>query len=289
MLHVIHHLRPAMGTWFEARLVGDDPEHLAATAEAVLDEIQRIDRLLSRFDPRSEVARINLEAARRPVRIDFEVLGLLRTCRHAWERTEGYFDVTAPRCALAAVAIDPGNRTVRFEEPGVAVDLGGIGNGYALHRAAEILTAQGIGSALLHGGTSSILALGRDETDEPWTIAVRVPLASPVEAAELLRVRVSGRGFSCSATLSPGQQRSDLFDPVGSAPLTGNAACVVLAGDAMEAECLSTALLCMGMDKASRYVARTAQADAFEAAWIDAGDSGASWSWFNGAIGSNKG
>jgi thiamine biosynthesis lipoprotein len=278
MLHVIHRVRPAMGTWFEARLVGDDLEHLDATAEAVLDEVQRVERLLSRFDRRSEVARINREAAHHPVRIDVDILRLLQTCRRAWERTEGYFDVTAPRCALAAVAIDPEARTVRFQEPDLALDLGGIGKGYALDRAAEILAAQGIGSALLHGGTSSILALGRDETDQPWPVAVRDPRVRAPEAVELFQLRVSGRGFSCSATLSPGQQRSDVVDPVGCAPLTGNAACIVLARNATEAEYLSTALLCMGKTKARRYVARTGEAAAFEAAWIDGGDAGVSWS-----------
>ena len=86
-----------MGTWFGVRLVGDDPEHLAAVADAVLDEVERVERLLSRFDRRSEVARINREAGSRAVLVDREVLDVLLTCKTAWERTEGYFDVTAGR------------------------------------------------------------------------------------------------------------------------------------------------------------------------------------------------
>jgi thiamine biosynthesis lipoprotein len=188
MPHVIHRQRPAMGTWFEARLVGDDREHLQAVAEAVLDEVERIERLLSRFDQRSEVARINREAAHRAVQLDFEVLGILQTCRQAWERTEGSFDVTAPRCEFGAVAIDPEARTVRFQQPGLALDLGGIGKGYALDRGAAIVAAHGVVSAFLHGGTSSILAIGRDEAGQPWPIGVRDPLATADRAAELFRV-----------------------------------------------------------------------------------------------------
>jgi thiamine biosynthesis lipoprotein len=280
MPHVIHRQRPAMGTWFEARLVGDDHEHLGAVAEAVLDEVERIERLLSRFDQRSEVARINREAAHRAVQLDFEVLGVLQTCRRAWERTDGYFDVTAPRCEFAAVAIDPEARTVRFEEPGLALDLGGIGKGYALDRGAEIVAAHGVGSAFLHGGTSSILAIGCDEAGQPWPVSVRDPLATADRAAELFRVCLSDRGFSCSATLGPGQQRSDLVDPARRAPLAGNSACIVVACNATAAEFLSTALLCMGKEKASQYVARYAEAGRLEAAWIDGRDDRTTWAWF---------
>src|SRR5205823_5190090 len=95
--------REAMGTYFEVFLAGDDEEHLDSVAEAVLDEVARIERLLSRFDPASEVSRINRLAGSRPVRVDFEVWGLLQACGDYHRCTEGYFDVT-----VRAQAEDPG-------------------------------------------------------------------------------------------------------------------------------------------------------------------------------------
>ena len=89
MSHVIQRRRPAMGTWFEVRLVGDDAEHLAAVAEAVLDEVERVEPALAVRSPRSEIARINREAGCRAVLLDREVLDVLLTCRAAWEETEG--------------------------------------------------------------------------------------------------------------------------------------------------------------------------------------------------------
>jgi thiamine biosynthesis lipoprotein len=268
-----------MGTWFEARLLGDDPQHLADVAEAVLDEVERIDRLLSRFDPRSEIARINAEAARRAVRVDFEVLGILETCRAAWQETRGCFDVAARSGSFGAVAIDPSRRTVRFREPGLALDLGGIGKGYALDRGAAILATHGVRSAFLHGGTSSILAVGHDATGQPWTVGVRDPFVPAGEAAELFRVRVAGRGFSCSATHSAGQAVSDLFDPRSHRPVEAQAACVVLAADATGAEVLSTALLCMGKEEAAEQALRYAGATGFDLAWIECRDDRPTWSW----------
>jgi thiamine biosynthesis lipoprotein len=281
-----------MGTWFEVRLLGDDPEHLAAVAEAVLDEVERIERLLSRFDRRSEIARINREATHRAVLIDREVLGLLETCREAWERTEGSFDVTASRAedpaadrepsdrpTFAAVEIDPDARTIRFARAGVALDLGGIGKGYALDRAAEIVAAQGVGSAFLHGGTSSILALGLDGTGRPWPVGVRDPFMAPDVAEELFRVRLGDRGFSCSATRGTGRAVSDLIDPRRGTPLAGQSACVAIARDATRAEVLSTALLCMGKGRAAECAGRYAEEDGCEVAWIECRDDRPAWDW----------
>lgn len=172
----LHRQRPAMGTWFEVWLVGDDAEHLAAVADAALDEVERVERLLSRFDPRSEVTRLNREAASRAVRVDYELLEIVRACRAGWERTGGYFDPTVgsrSRIAFDGIQIDEDRRTIRFLDGGLALDLGGFGKGYALDRAVGVLAAFGVYSALLHGGTSSVRALGRDAEGHAWLVELR--------------------------------------------------------------------------------------------------------------------
>src|SRR6516162_1870615 len=87
--------RPAMATWFEALLVGDDEEHLMAVGESALDEVVRIEHLLSRHDPASETSRINRAAAFRPVRLDREMFAILRKGLWWSEETGGYFDLCA--------------------------------------------------------------------------------------------------------------------------------------------------------------------------------------------------
>ena len=112
--------RPAMGTFFEVFLAGDDEEHLEAVAAAVLDEVRRLERLLSRFDPASEIARINREAGRRPVRVDADLWDILCRCREYRRATGGFFDVTAASGRSAqgdALVLDDERRTVRFAGP----------------------------------------------------------------------------------------------------------------------------------------------------------------------------
>jgi FAD:protein FMN transferase len=275
MLCVVHRCRPAMGTLFEAWLVGEDEEHLAAVGEAALDEVARLEQLLSRFDPRSEISRLNRTAAQEPVLVDVEVFGILKTCHGYWKATDGYYDIAAssPTSSVATrpstgdIELDEQRRTVRFTHPGVRLDLGGFGKGYALDRAGLILKEFGIQHACLHGGTSSVIAVGRDEHGGPWQIGIRDPWAGDA-AVELGRVEVADRGYSCSAVFGPGEQRSDVVDPHAGEPLTTQAACGVLAADALEAEILSTALLSMGKERAAAYTRRSGSAR-LAVAWIE--------------------
>ncbi|WP_435020442.1 FAD:protein FMN transferase [Tundrisphaera sp. TA3] len=270
---IVHRIRPAMATTFEAWLVGDDEEHLDAVAGAALDEIRRVERLLSRFDPAAEVARVNREAAARPVRVDRELLAILLDARSWWERTDGSFDILAAAGARPGlrfddrIAIDPDAATVRFLDPAARIDLGGYGKGYALDAAARVVAEFGIRSAFLHGGTSSALARGVGPDGHPWQIALRDPFAND-PGTELGRVELVDCGFSSSATLGPGMARSDILDPRTGTPQSEQAAVSAIAPTAAEAEVLSTALLAMGKDRGQRWQKRT-QRDGVRVAWID--------------------
>ncbi len=268
---------PAMNTWFEAILAGEDVEHLDAVASAVFEEIDRVEKWLSRFDSTSEISRLNREAFAKPVRVSPELLEILSVCQRACDETGGAFDVTASLGAASpsrrSIEIDPSARTVKFSKEDMRLDLGGFGKGYALDSAAAIVRAQGVENALLHGGTSSIRAVGPRE----WAVGVRDPFQGFDEAPELFQVALGDRGFSCSAVFGhndQGQGTSDLIDPRRGQRLEEPAACVVLAGTAARAEVWSTALLAMGHDEAERFTVHD-----IEAIWIAPGPR---WEWIVG-------
>lgn len=237
----------AMGTVFEVFLRGDDQEHLEAVAVVVCEEFQRLDAVLSRFNPSSEIARINREAHTKAVRVDRELFALLTRCEQARALTQGYFDVTAISGGKGFV-LDAERCTVQFTPPDAAIELGAIGKGYALDRGREIVQRFGIEHALLNGGTSSVLAIGDDE----WAIDVRHPLAPNVIVQ---RINLTNRALSCSATRHPGQADSDVVNPMNGSPIMGDDACVVVAPTATDAEIFSTALLAMGKEKVAQYLA----------------------------------
>lgn len=263
----VHRTRPAMGTLFEVLLRGDDEEHLAAVADAILDEVERIERLLSRFDPRSEISRINRLAGKEDVLVDQEVAALLARCFESWQWTKGAFDIAAgsrrglpeftDRTAVLGdspfqaievpgIAFNQVRRLVRFTEPEVEIDLGGVGKGYALDRATELLDEHYVEHALLHGGTSSVLARGHDQDGEAW----RIHLRHPVTGEDAGVVRLKNEALSCSAV----NDQADIINPATGVPVTGEAGVAVICPSATEAEVLSTALICMGRAKAELFL-----------------------------------
>jgi thiamine biosynthesis lipoprotein len=207
------------------------------------------------------------------VLVDFEVWDVLRTCRDYARRTGGSFDVTArpggaPSARDTPFLLDENRRTVSFTRPDATIDLGGFGKGYALDRVGELLRAFHVVSGLIHGGTSSILAVGAHPDGHPWPVGLRDPFAEGDESAVLGRLYLTDQGLSCSAVFSPGRQESDVIDPLRGEPLTEQAACVVVAPTALEAEILSTALLSMAKERALAYTRKEVGA-AVHVGWIE--------------------
>src|SRR4051812_27916622 len=157
----LHLHREAMACRFEVTL----PSELASCTDAAnagLDIVDRLEEQLSIFRPHSELSRLNAEASARAVPVEPRLFELLARCRQLHASTGGAFDITATPLskiwgflrregriptpdelaeALACVgmqhvALDRAASTVRFARPGVALNLGGIGKGYALDRAA---------------------------------------------------------------------------------------------------------------------------------------------------------
>lgn len=255
-----------MNTLFEICVEGGDLENDCAAAEAALDEIARIDGVLSRFAPDSEVSRVNRLAGQHPVLISYELLEILELCRNHWEKTLGYFDVTATsekKSNFQSVRIDSAARKVSFCEPGVTLNFGAFGKGHALDCAGRLLKENGVRNAWLHGGTSSVLAIGR-----PAQVGLRNPWD---EAEEIDRVFLNNQGLSSSAVFRHAQNVSDIVDPHKKIPLRDEAACVVIGPTAAEAEVFSTALLCMGKSMAETFCAENIGPE-FQIVWMEKGE-----------------
>jgi thiamine biosynthesis lipoprotein len=160
---------------------------------------------------------------------------------------------------MSLVQLDPRDFTVRFSRPGVMLDLGAIGKGYAIERAAEVLREAGVTSALLHGGTSSVQALSHPPDAESWKIAIERPrpgLARPPPApgqqpSLLATVPLCDAAMSVSAVWgkffqAEGRTYGHVLDPRTGQPVAGTALAAVVLPSATEADALSTALLTLG-------------------------------------------
>ena len=270
--------RNAMATRFEMVLHGDDEPGLRAAGEEALDEISELSAQLNYYDPSSEVSRINAGAVLEPMPVEPGLFRLLQEAKRIHELSGGAFDITVaplmrcwgfvdgPSCVPDAeelakarecvgmnlVNLEAENFTVQFDRPGVKIDLGAIGKGLAVEVAAEILREAGVEGALIHGGTSSVCAIGSPLDGDFWITAIEHPDAYPpahktVMATALLRDET----FSVSAGWGikfeeDGFSYGHVMDPRSGRP----AQCALLAAVAlpsgMSSDAWSTALLVAG-------------------------------------------
>ena len=266
--------RLAMGCTCTVRVCGLDAEAARAAAAAALDEIDRVDRLLSHYRPDSPLSRVNREAGRGPVAVDRELVDFLALCLQWSRESGGAFDVTVaplmkawgffrgdgrvPTDAEIAAAralvgpshviLDAAAGTVRFDRDGVALDLGGIGKGYAVDRAVAVLRGRGIASALVNAGGSSVYGLGGPPGESAWPVALEDP-ARPGRTLETVRLRdraLSVSGRSVKSFEKDGVVYAHVMDPRTGRPVPGVLGVAVRSDDATTGDALDNALFVLG-------------------------------------------
>jgi thiamine biosynthesis lipoprotein len=154
---------------------------------------------------------------------------------------------------MRLVHLDPAEFSVRFEKPGVMIDLGAIGKGYAVEKSAEILREAGVDSALLHGGTSTIYAIGHPPDREAWEIAIETPPELRKTHLPLGRIPLRDSALSVSAVWGKffeweGRVVGHVIDPRTGEPAGAAALAAVQCASATDSDALSTALLVRGAE-----------------------------------------
>ena len=254
-----------MGSTYTVVLYGDDPERMKAAMNAAFAEVRRLDRLLSNYRPNSEWSNVNQNAAKRPVKVSRELFDLLWACADYSRRSEGAFDITVgplmkvwgfykgshrlPEkaevvAALAKVGygklvLDETAQTVRFAVPGVEMDPGGIGKGYAVDHMVEVLKQNGIHTALVSAAGSSIYALGAPPSEpRGWHIKIRDPKDKEKIVAELY---LRDESLSTSGNYekffeAEGRKYSHVMDPRTGYPAQGVLEVSVIADRTIDSE-----------------------------------------------------
>jgi thiamine biosynthesis lipoprotein len=282
--------RVAMGSTATVRACGPDPALLAAIVGEALDEIDRIDRLLSHYRRDSPLSRLNREAANGPVAVEPELLGFLAECLRWSRESDGAFDVTVGPLMKAwgffrgegrvpaddelararevtgfrHVVLDGEAGTVRFDRPGVELDLGGIGKGYAVDRVVERLRQRGIASALVNLGGSSVYGLGAPPGRKVWEIGIQDP-ADPAKIA--LTVGLRDRALSVSGGYERTFERdgvtySHVMDPRTGRPARGVLSVAVLTDYATAGDALDDILFVLGPERGRSHVRRVPSTEA---------------------------
>jgi FAD:protein FMN transferase len=282
--------RVTMGGTATVRVCGPDPAALPALVGEALDEIDRVDRLMSNYRRESPLSRLNREAARGAVAVDPELLDFLAECLRWSRESDGAFDITvgplmkawgffrddgrvpgedALRQVLEVVGyrhvvLDREAGTVRFDRPGVELDLGGIGKGYAVDRVVDLLRRRGVASALVNLGGSSVYGLGAPPGKKSWEIGIQDPTRSTSLA---LTVPLRDRALSVAGGYErfferDGVTYSHIMDLRTGRPVQGVLSVAVLCPSATDGDALDDILFVEGVRRAAAFLRRRPSTEA---------------------------
>jgi thiamine biosynthesis lipoprotein len=275
-----------MGTRVAVELWATDAARGEALITRVMDEMHRVDVLMSTYKPTSQVSIINDRAAREPVVVDADLFGLLQTALDYSRVTEGAFDITyasvgylydyrrhirpddaAIAAALPAVdyrhvVLDPKARSVRFTQPGVRIDLGGIAKGWAVDRGIEILRAAGVERAFVTaGGDTRIIG---DRFGQPWMVGIRDPRE---EGKVAVRIPLSDAALSTSGDYerffeADGVRYHHILSPSTGRPASAVRSVTIIGPTATRTDGLSKTIFVLGIEKGMEVLDRAGDVDA---------------------------
>ena len=274
-----------MASPFHIALYSTDADAARRASRAAFDRIEALNKVLSDYDPESELSRVSAAAGSGPVAVGVDLFDVLVRSKRLYERSDGLFDVTvAPvgrlwrrarrdrklpdpvRIAEARrlvgsdkMVLDPHARTAELKLRGMKLDVGGIAKGYASQAAVDVLKSMGIRQALV-GGAGDIVAGDPPPGARGWRVAI-----APVDPKQsyrpptlfLANAAVSTAGDAERFVVIDGHRYSHIVDPGTGMGREDRASVTVVAADGATADALETAAYLLGPDRGLRLVDET--------------------------------
>ncbi|AKG33741.1 FAD:protein FMN transferase [Paenibacillus durus] len=253
-----------------------------------MDDIQqlleRMDIEFSRTKEGGEIYNVNLQAGKNAVAVSDETLDAIKQSIKYAEEMNGLFDPTigplvdlwnignggekVPQQAeidkaksltnYKDIIIDEQAKTVKLAKEGMVLDLGGIGKGYAADRIADYLKSQGLDSAMINLGGSSIIGLGTKPSGAQWNIGLQDPDKS--RGTQLGTIKISNEVIDASGVyerffIQDGVRYHHILDPrTGYPSQNGLKSVTIMSPNATDADALSTGVFLMGYEEGLKYL-----------------------------------
>ena len=264
-----------MGNRFEISVVTDDKKWADECIQDAIEEIRRIERLLTTFDESSQANLVNKNAGLVPVKVDKEVFDLIQRSKRISEITQGAFDISygsidrrlwnfdptmtsLPDRQAAKklvrlinyrnIILDEKKSTVFLKEEGMRIGFGGIGKGYAAEMAKILLQRKGIESGIVNAA-GDLTAWGYQPDGSPWTIGVADPNASrhAFSYLQITNTSVATSGNYEKYVMINGEKYSHTIDPKTGLPVTGIKSVTIICPNAEIADAMATPVMIMGI------------------------------------------
>ncbi|GGB85429.1 FAD:protein FMN transferase [Flavobacterium suaedae] len=270
-----------MGNNFTITVVAENEPKGVEYIDAAVNEIKRIEKLLTTFSDDSQTSLINENAGIKPVVVDQEVYSLIERSINISKITQGAFDISyggidkslwnfdksmtvlpTKKQALKSVhlinynniVLNPENCTVYLKEKGMRIGFGGIGKGYAAEMAKKLLVAQNVTSGIINA-SGDLTAWGMQPSGKPW----RIGISDPEHPENIFSyVDISGKAVATSGNYEKyvminGKKYSHTIDPQTGLPISGIKSVTVISENAEFADAMATPIAVMGI-KAGLYL-----------------------------------
>ena len=274
----VHKKRYGMGTVFEVVVYGLPIDRASAAIDKALDEAVRLDHVMSNYKDDSDLSRMNRIAHFQAVQIPPDLYRVIEESLPYSRLSNGRFDISVgplvdlwkaamqggpmPTVEEEARARDcvgyqkieliPPNR-IEFHSTCMRLDLGSIGKGYAVDRMAEILRAEGVRSAYINAGGSTMYGIGTPPGEKGWTVHLRDPSNNLNPEVVLIDNSVSTSEQTAASTLG-GESPGHIVLPASGKPLKTKYAVNVVARSATASDALSTTLLLVGPENGGAMI-----------------------------------
>jgi thiamine biosynthesis lipoprotein len=264
-----------MGNIFELTVVADDESWARGKIRLAIQEIKRIEQLLTTFNDNSQTNQVNRMAGIRPVQVNREVFDLINRSLKISRVTDGAFDITygsidkrfwnfdktmtsLPGAATARkmvrlinyknVILDEKAGTVFLKEPGMRIGFGGIGKGYAADRAKALLVQEGVESGIVNA-SGDLITWGAQADGKPWTIGIAHPdnASLPFSSLNISNMAIATSGNYEKYVTIDGKKYSHTIDPKTGMPVTGIKSVTIISPYAEIADAMATPVMVMGV------------------------------------------
>lgn len=265
-----------MGNHFEITVVADDKEWAYQRIDEAVEEIKRIEKILTTYKDDSETNLINKNAGIEPVKVSEEVFHLIERSIRISNFTQGSFDITygsidkrlwnfdknmtsLPDLKKAKkmvrlinyqnIILDHNEQTVFLKEKGMRIGFGGIGKGYAAEMAKAIMKKNGVTSGIVNA-SGDLTAWGHQPDGSPWTIGIAHPDAAdlPFSYMNITDLAVATSGNYEKYVLINKKKYSHTINPRTGLPVTGVKSVTIISPNAELCDALATPVTIMGIN-----------------------------------------
>lgn len=264
-----------MGSRFDITVISNTKLEANGYIDEAIEEISRIERLISSWDQNSQTTLINNNAGIQPVKVDLELFNLIKRAIQISKLTDGAFDISyasmdkiwkfdgsmtempseeqikksVAKVGYNNIVLNETQQTVFLKNKGMKIGFGAIGKGYAADKAKALLKSKGVPAGIINA-SGDLNSWGKQINGDDWSVAIKNPLNKNKVFAMLPiyeKAIVTSGNYEKQVSFN-GKKYTHIIDPRTGYPSSGIISVSIVTASAELADALATSIFVMGKE-----------------------------------------